>query len=76
MSTRDVLIQKIEKQPDWILKEVDLFLDFLASRQAHADPSPESLGWPSGYFEETTGSFADEPLDRPQQLPYEKREEW
>ena len=33
-------------------------------------------GWPPGYFERTFGSFRDEPLERPAQLPYEQREEW
>lgn len=33
-------------------------------------------GRPPGYFERTYGSFRDEPLQRPEQLPFEKREEW
>jgi hypothetical protein len=33
-------------------------------------------GRPPGYFEKTYGSFRDEPLERPEQLPIEKREEW
>ena len=33
-------------------------------------------GRPPGYFERTYGSFRDEPLERPEQLPFEKREEW
>ena len=33
-------------------------------------------GRPPGYFERTFGSFRDEPLERPEQLPFEKREEW
>ena len=32
-------------------------------------------GWPPGYFERNAGSFRDEPLERPEQLPFEKREE-
>lgn len=31
-------------------------------------------GWPPGYFERNAGSFRDEPLERPAQLPFEKRE--
>jgi hypothetical protein len=31
--------------------------------------------WPAGYFEETYGSFADEPLERPEQGSFEEREE-
>ncbi len=36
--------------------------------------SPDDLGWPPGYFEQTYGSLADIPLKRPEQLPYEERE--
>jgi hypothetical protein len=34
-----------------------------------------SSKWPVGYFEETYGSFADEPLERPEQGEFEEREE-
>ena len=33
-------------------------------------------GRPPGYFERTYGAFRDEPLERPEQLPFEKREPW
>jgi len=36
----------------------------------------ESSGWPEGYFEETAGSFADEPLERAPQGELPKRDEW
>ena len=74
MSTRDALIQKIEKQPEWVLKEVDLFLDLLSRTQVPQNSAV--AGWPPGYFEETAGSFAKETFERPPQLPFEKREEW
>lgn len=32
-------------------------------------------GWPPNYFEETAGSLADDPLERPAQGDYEHREE-
>lgn len=31
--------------------------------------------WPEGFFEEVIGGWAGEPLERPQQLPLEEREE-
>jgi ribbon-helix-helix CopG family protein len=31
--------------------------------------------WPPGFFEEVVGAWKGEPLERPEQLPYEKREE-
>ena len=36
----------------------------------------DALGYPIGYFEATAGSFANEPLDRPDSLPLEEREVW
>lgn len=38
-------------------------------------PTPEELGWPPGYFEQTYGSLKDEPLERGPQGEYEVREE-
>lgn len=45
-----------------------------ASQTASGGASPEELGWPPGFFEETYGSFADEPLVRAPQGDYEERE--
>jgi hypothetical protein len=36
----------------------------------------DALGYPLGYFEATAGSFAHEPLERPPDLPHEKRTVW
>ena len=41
-----------------------------------APVAKDALGYPSGYFEATAGSFAGEPLDRPAPLPPEKRTAW
>jgi hypothetical protein len=73
MSTRDALIQKIQKQPDWVLKEVDSFLDSVITQQKSGASSDD---WPEGYFQETAGIFANEPFERPPQLPFENREDW
>lgn len=32
------------------------------------------LGWPEGYFEEVVGSWAGEPLERPEPLEIEERD--
>jgi hypothetical protein len=42
---------------------------------ALAAKTPEELGWPPGFFEETFGSFRDEPLVRGEQGAYEIRDE-
>lgn len=36
--------------------------------------TPEELGWPPGYFEQTYGSFKDEPLERGSQGEYPVRD--
>lgn len=33
-------------------------------------------GWPAGFFEETAGSFANEPFDFPADLPLEPIANW
>ena len=46
---------------------------------ALADIPPEKThanGWPEGYFERTAGSLAGEEFERPEQLPFERREPW
>ena len=37
-------------------------------------PSPEALGWPPGFFEETFGCLKDDPIERAPQGDYETRE--
>lgn len=44
----------------------------VAWRAETVDP----LGYPTGYFEATAGSFADEPLELPVDHPPETREAW
>ena len=31
-------------------------------------------GWPEGYFEQVVGKWQGEPLERPEQLPFEERD--
>lgn len=52
----------------------DLFGRFaLANRQGPSDADTDAMGYPAGYFEATEGSFANERLDCPPDLPLEKR---
>ena len=73
MSTREALIQEINKQPEALLREVQQFMAFLVEqhRREHA-----ANHWPERYFDRTAGAFAGESLERPPQLPFEQREEW
>src|SRR5260370_8919938 len=79
MSTREALIQEILKQPEHLLRELQHYLNFLQEQHkggTNGVPAPAAEGWPPGYFQNTAGAFAGEPLARPPQLPFEKREEW
>jgi hypothetical protein len=38
------------------------------------DEEVDERGWPIGYFERTYGALADDPIERPEQLPLEIRE--
>lgn len=39
-----------------------------------ADSATDDLGWPAGFFEETFGCLADDPIERLPQEDYEVRE--
>ena len=36
----------------------------------------DSFGWPRGFFDRTYGALADDPIERPEQLPLEVRDEF
>lgn len=79
MSTREALIEEILKQPEPLLRELERYLAFLVEPQkngANGVAIPAAETWPAGYFQQTAGAFAGEPLERPPQLPFEKREAW
>ena len=48
----------------------------LAERRAADGGAAHGRGYPAGYFEATAGSFANEPLEAPEQLPMQTREAW
>ena len=43
---------------------------------AQRNPSATPKAWRPDYFTTTAGAFAGEPLERPAQLQFEKRERW
>ena len=51
-----------------------LIFEALALAESRQHPSADQ--WPTGYFEQTAGAFADEPIERPPQGAFEKREAW
>ena len=65
----------VPREPDKLPERASGLLTILPSAgNSCAAGTPES--WPRGYFEKTAGAFANEPFERPPQLPFEKREEW
>lgn len=48
----------------------------LAEHRASAAGGIDRLGYPIGYFESTAGSFANEPLEAPPEMPMQAREPW
>jgi hypothetical protein len=62
---------KVDIQTDMKNKDFEALL--LLDSDSEEEPM-DSLGWPLGYFEETCGSMADDPIERPTQLPLEQRE--
>jgi hypothetical protein len=48
----------------------------LAQRTGSARDAVDSMGYPIGYFESTAGSFANEPLNAPQDFEPQPREWW
>ncbi len=42
--------------------------------QATDPPALDANGWPLGFFERTYGALADDPIERPPQLPLEERD--
>ena len=51
-------------------QEVEVVLVLHAADMGAVDTN----GWPLGYFERTYGSLADDPIERPPQLPLEERD--
>ena len=80
-------MQRISRELDQVLDRLDTqtatllertVCDAVALAQTRNQPvqATDALGYPAGYFDATAGSFEQEPLERPPQLPWETRETW
>jgi hypothetical protein len=63
-------VVKLEIPTDLADREVEIVLVMQPMEE-----SLDDMGYPIGYFEETYGSFADEPLERNQPLQPDGRDE-
>lgn len=50
-------------------------LEVLVVMQPLRDEPVDEYGWPIGFFERTYGALADDPIERPPELPSDVRDE-
>ena len=79
--TRELQATLKELDADSATKLERLVRDAIAlAKPSKAKPATagavDKNGWPAGFFEETAGSFANEPLDFPADLPLEPLANW
>ncbi len=55
-------------------KEVEIMVIYQPLEKPTQPKTPEELGWPPGFFEQTAGCLADDPVQRYPQGEYEERE--
>lgn len=55
-------------------KEIEVMLIYQPLEPSAQPKTPEELGWPPGFFEQTAGCLQDDPLVRYPQGEYEERE--
>ncbi|MHC5597729.1 MAG: hypothetical protein ACYTXC_17620 [Nostoc sp.] len=55
-------------------KELEIMVIYQLLETPTQQKTPEELGWPPGFFEQTAGCLADDPIQRYPQGEYEERE--
>lgn len=50
-------------------------VDVVVVMQAVGERAVDALGWPVGFFDRTYGALADDPLERPEELAWDKRDD-
>jgi len=55
-------------------KEIEVMVIYQPLEPSAQTKTPEELGWPPGFFEQTAGCLQDDPLVRYPQGEYEQRE--
>jgi hypothetical protein len=75
-SELDRVLRKVDSETAVLLQRAVRDALALAERRAKDTEARDAFGYPAGYFEATAGSFVNEPLERPVELPIETRELW
>jgi hypothetical protein len=68
-------ILRLETPVGGVNCDVEVIVVMATADQNGGDNKIDALGWRKGFFYETYGSFADDPLERPPQAKWTKREE-
>ena len=75
-SDLDGVLGRLDPQTALLLERTVRDALALAERRALDSKPVDALGYPVGFFEATSGSFAHEPLEAPHDLPIQARESW
>jgi hypothetical protein len=57
-------------------KEMEVVVIYQQVEASTPAKTPQELGWPPGFFEQTAGSLADDPIQRYPQGEYDTREQF
>lgn len=75
-SDLDRVLRQLDSQTSALLEQAVRDALALAQHRVSSTGAADALGYPPGYFEATAGSFVNEPLDAPAELPLDPREAW
>ncbi|AFZ56178.1 hypothetical protein H6G54_06735 [Anabaena cylindrica FACHB-243] len=78
MTITQAILEKVQnltpQQQEQVLNFIES-LNLLSQKQDTPQKSPEELGWPPGFFEQTYGSCEDDPILLDDEDNFEQREE-
>ena len=74
--TAEMAIAELKNVPEAVAREALEFIVALKRRAEGQARGLDPMGYPVGYFERTAGSFANEPLERPEQAPLDPAPVW
>ena len=75
-SELDSVLGRLDSETATLLERTVRDALALAERRRASSQAVDEMGYPVGYFEATAGSFANEPLEAPAELPIQTREPW
>jgi hypothetical protein len=75
-SDLDSVLSRLDPQTAMLLERAVRDALALAECRRPGPKALDALGYPVGFFQATSGSFANEPLERPHDLPIQTRESW